>query len=94
MYSVLFFSKKMLIFSWPYEGKKLRPIIMALLKSNTATEIKKLNYVSSYALVDWKLSKKQEKLIVVILEEKNREKAIFMIKKTFPNIEKYIISHL
>lgn len=40
----------MLLISTPIDHKSIRQLITMLLKSDTATEIKKLNYVASYTL--------------------------------------------
>ena len=64
----------MLLVSSNQEPKQLRKTIIMLLKSWTATEIKKLNYISSYKLVDKKIEKKQEKLLAINFEAGKAEK--------------------
>jgi len=66
---------------------------MGLLKSQSATEVKKWNYVSSYSLVDNKVIKQQEKIVAVFFEEWNKKKVLWLIKNKFPELEKYIISN-
>ena len=64
----------MLLVSSKQEPKQLRKTIIMLLKSGTANEIKKLNYISSYTLVDKKIEKKQEKLLAINFNREKREK--------------------
>jgi uncharacterized protein involved in tolerance to divalent cations len=67
---------------FPNDGRKLRKLILGLLKAKLATEIKRLNYVQSYTLVNEHIEKKEEKLIVIQTEHK--EKVLAFLQKSFP----------
>ena len=54
-----------MILSCPYDGRKLRYLINALLKSGIASEVKRLNYVQSYTLVDKTIKKQEEKILII-----------------------------
>jgi hypothetical protein len=70
----------MLLVSSTQEPKQLRKTIIMLLKSGTATEIKKINYISSFQLVDKKIIKTQEKLLAITVEESKKQKLLSLIK--------------
>jgi uncharacterized protein involved in tolerance to divalent cations len=67
---------------FPNDGRKLRKLILGLLKAKLATEIKRLNYVQSYRLVNANIEKKEEKLIFIQTEQK--EKVLAFLQKSFP----------
>ena len=69
----------MLIASTPIEGRKLRQIITALLKSGAAQKITRINYAKSYTLVENKLIKQEQKLLLISTD--NAEKTKSMIQK-------------
>lgn len=65
------------------DWRKIRYFITALLKSWITTEIKKLNYIKSYGIIEGKISKKEEKLLRIdkVTDEK---KLAAIINKTLP----------
>jgi|GEM_PF-5440641 len=52
-----------------------------MLKSGMATEIKRINYVKSYSLVENKVSKLDEKILWVFYEVEKKDKLLSFIKK-------------
>lgn len=64
-----------LIVNYKGDSKQLRHIIMKLIKSGLCSEIKKMNYVSSFTLDEAKkVIKSQEKILILSYDEKNKEK--------------------
>ncbi|NOZ44253.1 MAG: hypothetical protein GXP45_03860 [bacterium] len=61
------------------EQQKLRQFITMLLKSQTATQIKKINYISNYQLQEKKIIKTQEKLLAIFYSEKKEEKLLSLL---------------
>ncbi|MDD3262252.1 MAG: hypothetical protein PHR61_00230 [Candidatus Absconditabacteria bacterium] len=56
----------MLLASCPSDGRKLRYLINGLLKSGLVQEIKRINYVKSYYLIEKTIEKKEEKLLIIV----------------------------
>ena len=73
-----------------WKSRDLRKIIVVLLKSWYATEIKKVNYVQNFVLVDAKLEKIEMKMLIISTE--NDKKLIDFLSKNFPQIEKFYLS--
>ena len=71
-----------MLFTFPNDWRKLRKLITWLLKAKLATEIKKLNYVQSYTLIDDGIVKKQEKLVYISTE--HPDKVQIFLTKSFP----------
>ncbi|MDR0651100.1 MAG: hypothetical protein LBG59_07060 [Candidatus Peribacteria bacterium] len=63
---------------------------MGLLKAKLATEIKRVNYIQSYTLVNDKIEKKEEKLIFIQTEQK--EKVLAFLQKSFPEAHPFPFS--
>jgi len=81
-----------ILINFPNDGKQIRKFITALLKSQTATEIKRLNYISSYTLIDQKIKKKEEKLLVIFFQAEKETKLKNLIKKLHPD-PNFFIQH-
>lgn len=64
----------MLTISCNIDGRKIRQLINWLLKSWVVNEVKRLNYVKSYSLKDWKILKSEEKILLIDFDEKNKSK--------------------
>ena len=79
-----------LICLYRWKSRNLRKIIVALLKSWFATEIKKVNYVQNFVLVDTKLEKTEMKMLVISTE--NEENFIEFLSKNFPQIERIYLN--
>jgi len=85
----------MLVISYPNDGRKLRYFINVLLKSRLATEIKRFNYVKSYKIVDKKIVKFEEKILLILFDKEKKDKLVTMIKKQHPEKEDlYFIKYL
>ena len=79
-----------LICLYRWKSRDLRKIIVALLKSWFAIEIKKVNYVQNFVLVDTKLEKTEMKILVMSTE--NEEKLVEFLSKNFPQIERIYLN--
>lgn len=65
------------------DWRKIRYFITALLKSWITTEIKKINYIKSYEIIEGKISKKEEKLLRID-NIKDQKKLEAIINKMLP----------
>ena len=75
-----------LIFSYKWSPRDLKKIIVAILKSWFADNIKKINYSHNYLLTDNKIEKKEEKL--VLIHTNNQDGLLDFLIKKFPQMEK------
>lgn len=82
----------MIFLSYIYRGKsrELRKIITAILKSWIAEKIKKINYVQDYSLESQKITKTEEKILLIYTQDENR--LLDFLSKNFPQIEKIDIN--
>lgn len=82
----------MIFLSYIYRGKsrELRKIITAILKSWIAEKIKKINYVQDYSLESQKITKTEEKILLIYTQDENR--LLDFLSKNFPQIEKININ--
>jgi len=64
----------------PNDWRRLKNLILALLKSGAAREVKRINYTKSYKLVDSKVVKEEQKLLIIYGD--NKAKIETVIKKT------------
>jgi len=75
----------LLIATYPNDWRRLRNFILWLVKSWMAKSISRINYVKSYYLLEWKLKNEEEKILMIKLDEINKEKIIWYFKKNHPN---------
>lgn len=82
----------MIFLSYIYRGKsrELKKIITAILKSWIAEKIKKINYVQDYSLENQKITKTEEKILLIYTQDENR--LLDFLSKNFPQIEKIDIN--
>ena len=82
----------MIFLSYIYRGKsrELRKFITAILKSWIAEKIKKINYVQDYSLENQKITKTEEKILLIYTQDENR--SLDFLSKNFPQIEKIDIN--
>jgi len=71
----------MFLVSYPNDWRKLRYLINEILKSWSANEVKRINYVKSYKLVDWKITKQEEKVLLIYFSEKQKTRLESLLKK-------------
>lgn len=72
---------KTLLMRYPNEGKKLRQVITILLKKNLIQSAEVLNYGKHYTLLDNKIVKTEQKMVVFSLEEDKVEAFLSFLKK-------------
>ncbi|MFA5748330.1 MAG: hypothetical protein WC872_04455 [Candidatus Absconditabacterales bacterium] len=70
-----------MIVSFNNDGRKLKQMIIQLLKSGLVKEIKRINYVKSYKIVESKVISNQEKIIWIDLKLENKDKVLKVIEK-------------
>jgi len=79
-----------LTFLYRWNSRELRKIIVAILKSGLANNVKKFNYVQNYSIKDNKIEKAEEKII--LMQSDNQDKLIDFLSKNFSNkVEKIIL---
>lgn len=79
-----------LTFLYRWNSRELRKIIVAVLKSGLANNVKKFNYVQNYSIKDNKIEKAEEKII--LMQSDNQDKLIDFLSKNFSNkVEKIIL---
>lgn len=80
-----------LVFVYKWKSRDLRRITVSILKSWVADNVKKINYVQSYLLKEWKnIEKNEEKFLLIYSQDKN--KLLDFLTKNFPQIEKININ--
>ena len=79
-----------LTFLYRWNSRELRKIIVAILKSGLANNVKKFNYVQNYSIKDNKIEKAEEKIL--LMQSDNQDKLIDFLSKNFSNkVEKIIL---
>lgn len=72
---------KLLLTSYPNDGRKLRQFLTALLKKKLIISAKVMNYAKSYTLVEGKIQKEEEKLIFIKFSKEKESEVLNFIKK-------------
>jgi hypothetical protein len=76
-------------FVYRWTSRELRKIILAILKSWVADEIKRFNYIQSYSFKEKGIEKTEEKILLIHTNE--QDKLLDFLSK-FPQIEKININ--
>jgi len=74
-----------LLFVYRGTSRDLKRVIISVLRSWFANDVKKLNYVNGFSLVDKKINKKEEK--IVLISTQNEINLIDFVHKNFPQLE-------
>lgn len=74
----------LLITTYSNDWRKLKSFILGLIKSWIAKCVSRINYVKSYYMWEWKMKSEEEKILMIKLEEWNKEKLIWYFKKNHP----------
>lgn len=74
------------IFTYKWTSRELRKIILAILKSWIADNVKKVNYVQDYTLTEKNIEKSEEK--IVLIHSEDQDKLLDFLTKNFPQIKK------
>ena len=75
-----------LTFVYRGNSRDLRKIILSLIKSWIADDIKRINYIQNYSMDDKSVKKDEEKLILI--NAKDYDKLMDFLSKNFPQIER------
>lgn len=70
--------------TFPNDGRKLKNFIQGLLSSWIAACVNRINYVKSYYIWEEKLTKEEEKILIIKFPKKNKEKLTAFMKKNHP----------
>ena len=75
---------KILLTTYPNEGRKLRQLMTALLKKKLIACANVMNYAKSYYLREGKIKKDEEKLILMKFPKEKESELLPFIKKLHP----------
>ncbi len=75
---------KILLTTYPNEGRELRQLLTALLKKKLIACANVMNYAKSYYLREGKIKKDEEKLILMKFPEEKASELFSFIKKLHP----------
>jgi len=75
-----------LTFVYRWNSRDLKKIILSLIKSWIADDIKRINYIQNYSMDDKSVKKDEEKLILI--NAKDYDKLMEFLSKNFPQIER------
>ena len=62
-------------------GRQLQRTITALLRQWVATAIQRINYVKNYTIIDWKLSRTEQKIVFIRTTDDKKEKLLQFLHK-------------
>ena len=79
-----------LTFVYKGSSRDLRKIILALLNSWVADDVKRLNYCQDYSSYDKKVEKGEEKIVLIHTE--NQGKLLDFLSKSFSQLERISIN--
>lgn len=79
-----------IVFSYDWSSRELRRIIVSLLKSGNAIDIKKFNYVQSFSLEKWWNIKKSEVKFIMI--STNDELRLLKFLEKYPQLKKVVLN--
>lgn len=80
-----------MVFSYDWISRDLKRIIISLLKSGNATNIKKFNYVHNFSLDGtWRVKKAETKLVMI--ESNDEKKLLLFLGKKFPELKNLTIN--
>lgn len=77
-----------LIVAYTWKGRECRRFLQSLLLSGAADEIKKINYVHNYTVMNKKLTKNEEKLLIISYKEEQQSKLDALINKWGDNVKR------
>lgn len=77
------------LFVYDWNGRDLKKIIVAILKSWIAIEVKKLNYGHKFILSDKLVEKSEIKLLFI--QSEDEEKLMTFLSKNFPQIKRIYV---
>jgi len=80
-----------MVFVYRGKSRDLRKIIVSILKSGVAQNVKKINYVQDYSLKDKNNSEKEEEKILLISAE-SEIKLIEFLSKNFSQIKRIYVN--
>lgn len=75
----------LLMLTYPHDGRKLQRLIIAILKQGLATEITRVNYAKKYLLKAGKLTRSEQKIVLITPSEGRQEALIGFLKKQDPD---------
>ena len=80
-----------LIASYSNNPRKLKKLIIAILKQNLATSIKRLNYIKNYCLdKNWQIKKEEIKILIIQTSEDKAEELNKFLNKNWFEVLFYV----
>jgi hypothetical protein len=77
-------------FAYRWTSRELKRIILSILKSWIADNIKKFNYVHNYSFKEKSIEKTEEKILLI--HAGNQDELLKFLSKNFPQIERININ--
>lgn len=77
-------------FVYRWNSRELKKIILAILKSWMADNVKKINYVQNYILQEKGVNKVEEKILLIHSEK--QDDLLSFLSKNFPQIERIYVN--
>lgn len=77
-------------FAYKWNSRELRKIIVAILKSWIADNVKKVNYVQNYIVQENVVNKIEEKIILIHSEK--QDDLLNFLSKNFPQFERIYVN--
>lgn len=77
-------------FVYKWNSRELRKIILAILKSWMADNVKKLNYVQNYKLQEKGVNKVEEKIL--LMHSEKQDDLLNFLSKNFSQIERIYVN--
>jgi periplasmic divalent cation tolerance protein len=75
---------RVILVSYPNDGRQLKRLITALLKSGAAKCIQRFNYVKSYYMREGKMKQEEEKILLIKTTEDKLAKLQEILTKNHP----------
>ena len=84
-------SAKILMMTYPNDGRKLQRLIVAILKQGLASAVQRINYTKTYTLQEGKVKRNEEKIVLIHPTEESTDKLISFIQKQHPSEQPKLI---
>jgi uncharacterized protein involved in tolerance to divalent cations len=75
---------RLLLVSYPNDGRALKRLITMLLKSGNAIQVQRFNYVKTYTIHEGKVKQEEEKVLLIKTSEDKLEKCKEILTKNYP----------
>lgn len=81
-----------LILAYTWNGRECRRFLQSILLAWAAQEVRRINYVHNYSAINKKLTKTEEKLLIISFNEEQQLKLEALVKKGGDKVKKTDLS--